>query len=103
MAQSLDSLALGDAVRYLHDDGDHMDGIVVGLCHGGRRAGVACRPGYDEECVVVEFLVVEATIAAVALACAPARLVPMRDAELREFLLANLASVSANADAPTRA
>ena len=103
MAQSLDSLALGDAVRYLHDDGDHMDGIVVGLRHDGRRLGVACLAGYDEDCVVVEFLVVEAAIAAVVLACAPDRLIAMRDAELREFLLANLASVSATADAPTRA
>ena len=103
MAQSLDSLAVGDAVRYLHDDGDHMDGIVVGLRDGSRCLGTAASPGYDEDCVVVEFLVVEMTIGAVVLACAPERLIQMRDAELREFLRANLASVSATAGAPTRA
>ena len=103
MVRLLDSLAVGDAVRYIHDDGDHMDGIVVGLRDGDRHLGAAALPGCDEDCAVVEFLVVEMTVGSVVLACAPERLVAMQDAELRDFLRANLAALPANADAPTRA
>ena len=99
----LENLVLGDAVRYVHDDGEHIDGIVVGLRDGTRQVGASALIGCDEDCAIVEFLIVESTIAAVVLACAPERLIAMRDAELREFLLANLAAIPATAGAPTRA
>lgn len=103
MTLLLDGLAPGDAVRYIQDDGEHMDGIVLGFRDGLRQLGAPPPPGCDEDCVVVEFLVVEAAIESVILACAAEQLVAMRDAELREFLLANLAALPVNAGAPTRA
>ncbi len=103
MTLLLDDLAPGDAVRYVQDGGEPMDGIVLGFRDGVRHVGAPALPGCDEDCVVVEFLVIEATIGSVVLACAAEQLVVMRDAELREFLLANLAASPVSVDAPTRA
>ena len=99
----LDTLTAGDAVRYIQDDGEHMDGIVLGFRDGARQVGAPPLPGCDEDCVVVEFLVVEADVESVVLACAAKQLVAMQDTELRDFLRANLAALPINAGAPTRA
>lgn len=82
----------GDVVRYTFDDGGHMDGIVRGIQTRGVPHGTFDLSGCDEDCVAVEFLVVDDPMGCVTLACLPERLAVMSDPEWCRFLRVNVAA-----------
>lgn len=84
----------GDAVRYTFDDGSHMDGVVRGIKIDGVPQGTFDLPGCDEDCVAVEFLVIDELMACVTLACRPEHLTVMSDPEWCHFLHVNVATTA---------
>jgi len=86
-------LSLDDAVRYTFDDGGHMDGVVRGIQIDGVPQGIFDLPGCDEDCVAVEFLVVDKRMERVTLACRPEHLTVMSDPEWCNFLHVNVAAI----------
>lgn len=82
----------GDVVRYTFDDGGHMDGVVRGIQTRGVPHGIFDLPGCDEDCVAVEFLVIDDAMECVTLACRPECLAVMSDPEWCRFLRVNVAA-----------
>ena len=91
---ALVDLLRGDVVRFAFDDGSHMDGVVRGVQIDGVPQGIFDLPGCDEDCVAVEFLVIDERMECVTLACRPEHLTVMSDPEWCHFLHANVAAAA---------